>query len=32
MSWVEYHYVECGILAYLEPSRYLGKMLHLALR
>ena len=31
-SWSEYHRIECGILAYLEPSRYLGKMPHLALR
>lgn len=32
LSWAEYHRIECGILAYLEPSRYLGKMPHLALR
>ena len=32
LSWNEYHAFECGILAYLEPSRYLGKMPHLALR
>merc|ERR1719225_1914013 len=32
LSWNEYHAFECGILACLEPSRYLGKMPHLALR
>lgn len=32
MSWNEYHSIECGILGYLEPSKYLGKMPHLALR
>lgn len=32
LSWNEYHGIECGILGYLEPSRYLGKMPHLALR
>ena len=32
LSWNEYHAFECGILSYLEPSRYLGKMPHLALR
>merc|ERR1712038_1780478 len=28
----QYHSVECGILAYLEPSRNLGRLPHLALR
>ena len=32
LSWGEYHRIECGILGYLEPSRYLGRMPHLALR
>ncbi|CAB4057193.1 unnamed protein product [Lepeophtheirus salmonis] len=32
LSWNEYHKIECGILRYLEPSRFLGKMPHLALR
>jgi hypothetical protein len=32
LSWNEYHAFECGILACLEISRYLGKMPHLALR
>eukprot|EP00096_Caligus_rogercresseyi_P010373 TRINITY_DN3755_c0_g1_i1.p1 TRINITY_DN3755_c0_g1~~TRINITY_DN3755_c0_g1_i1.p1 ORF type:complete len:831 (-),score=261.39 TRINITY_DN3755_c0_g1_i1:283-2775(-) len=32
LSWNEYHKIECGILTYLEPSRFLGKMPHLALR
>ena len=31
-GWNEYHRIECGILSYLEPSKYLGKMPHLALR
>lgn len=31
-SWAEYHSVECGILSYLEPSRCLGRLPHLALR
>jgi len=32
LSWLEYHSVECGILSYLEPSRCLGRLPHLALR
>lgn len=32
LSWEHYHSVECGILAYLEPSRCLGRLPHLALR
>ncbi len=31
-SWSKFHSVECGILAYLEPSRCLGRLPHLALR
>ena len=31
-SWRRYHYVECGILAYLEPSQFLGRLPHLGLR
>jgi len=31
-GWVNYHKFECGILAYLEPSQYLGRLPHLALR
>ena len=31
-AWIDYHHIECGVLGYLEPSRYLGKMPHLALR
>merc|ERR1719348_2083696 len=29
---MEYHSVECGVLSYLEPSRCLGRLPHLALR
>ena len=32
LSWEQYHSVECGVLAYLEPSRCLGRLPHLALR
>jgi len=32
LSWELYHSVECGVLAYLEPSRCLGRLPHLALR
>jgi len=32
LAWEQYHSVECGILAYLEPSRNLGRLPHLALR
>jgi len=31
-GWTNYHKFECGILAYLEPSQYLGRLPHLALR
>merc|ERR1719336_2847346 len=32
VAWNEYHNIECGILSYLEPSRCLGRLPHLALR
>ena len=32
LAWAEYHSTECGILSYLEPSRCLGRLPHLALR
>merc|ERR1719461_2548511 len=32
LAWNEYHSTECGILSYLEPSRCLGRLPHLALR
>jgi len=31
-GWTKYHKMECGILAYLEPSQFLGRLPHLALR
>ena len=31
-SWRKYHSIECGILAYLEPSQFLGRLPHLGLR
>ena len=32
LAWAGYHSMECGILSYLEPSRCLGRLPHLALR
>ena len=32
LAWSGYHSMECGILSYLEPSRCLGRLPHLALR